>query len=133
MPKRQLSFGLGAMFVFAASLAAVFAADDHDHPHPKHSLKQVMLEANKDKDGEKSLLKKVIGGNASDAEKIKLLDYYISMVESKPKKGEMDSWHNLAGRAVTAAAKVAVGREGAEEELKASTNCKACHSKHKPS
>lgn len=130
MPKRQLSLGLCAMFAFAASLAAVFAADDHDHPHAKHSIKQVMNEANKGKD---SLLQKVTGGNASDAEKIKLLDYYISMVESKPKKGEMDSWHNLAGRAVTAAAKVAVGREGAEEELKASTNCKACHSKHKPS
>jgi hypothetical protein len=33
---------------------------------------------------------------------------------------------------MTAAAKVAVGREGAMVELKTATNCKKCHDAHKP-
>ncbi len=78
------------------------------------------------------LQKKVLSGNASDEDNKKLLDMYISMVESKPPKGEMNSWHNLAGSAALAAANVVVGREGAAEELKTATNCKACYSEHKP-
>ena len=80
------------------------------------------------KDG---LLKKVLAGEANEADKLTLLDNYISLIESTPPKGDMESWHNLAGRAALAAAKVAVGREGATDELKAATNCAACHKAHK--
>lgn len=98
-----------------------------DEKKPKHTIKEVMKVALKG-----DLQKKVLSGNASDEDKKKLLDMYISMVESKPPKGQMNSWHNLAGAAALAAAKVVVGREGAAEELKTATNCKACHSEHKP-
>ena len=57
---------------------------------------------------------------------------YVSLVENDPPKGEKDSWQRLAGGAALAAAKVAVGREGAEAELKAAMNCAACHKQHKP-
>ena len=98
-----------------------------DEKKPKHTIKEVMKNALKG-----DLQKKVLSGNASDEDKKRVLDMYISMVESKPPKGEMNSWHNLAGAAALAAAKVEVGREGAAEELKIATNCKACHSEHKP-
>ena len=76
-------------------------------------------------------LKKVLGGEASQEDKTKLLDLYISMLEGKPKKGDEGSWQRLSGAAALAAAKVAVGREGALDELKKASNCKACHSVHK--
>ena len=94
----------------------------------QHTIKEVMKIAH-GKDS--NLLKKVIQGEASADEKKQLLDLYISLVEGKPSKGDMDSWHTLAGGAALAAAKVVVGREGALKELETATNCKACHSVHK--
>lgn len=117
-----------ALGAFAAAMVAPFAiADDGDEAKPKHTIKEVMKVALKG-----GLQKKVLSGDATDEEKKQLLDMYVSLVESKPPKGEMSSWHNLAGGAALAAAKVVVGREGALDELKAATNCKACHSQHKP-
>lgn len=113
--------------VVAGATLAPFARADEEEAKPKHTIKDVMKEAMKG-----GLLKKVTGGDASAEEKNQLLDLFISMVENKPPKGEMESWHNLAGASALAAAKVVVGREGAVEELKAATNCKACHSEHKP-
>lgn len=94
----------------------------------KYTIKEVMQVAHKDK-----LRDKVIAGDASDEEKKKLLDVYISLVENKPPKGEEDSWQTLSGKAALAAAKVVVGRDGAIAELETSTNCRACHSAHRGS
>ena len=122
MLKTLLSLAVAvALFV---PVVSVFAADEEDGP--KHSIKEVMKEANKG-----GLLKKVTSGEATQDEKLQLLDYYVSLVESKPEKGDMNSWNELAGKSALAAAKVAVGREGATEELKAATNCAACHKIHK--
>jgi len=103
-----------------------FAALTEDEPAPKHTIKESMKIGHKD-----GLLKKILSGEATDEDKKTLLDVYVSMVESKPAKGDMASWHNLAGKAAVAAAKVVVGREGALKELETATNCKACHDVHK--
>lgn len=113
-----------ALVVGAMMLPLAQAAEE---TKPKHTIKDVMKLGHKD-----GLLKKILKGDASEDDKKKLLDLYISMVESKPSRGDINSWHNLAGKATVAAAKVVVGREGAEKELEAATNCKACHSVHKP-
>ncbi len=93
---------------------------------PKHTIKEVMKVGHKD-----GLLKKILDGAGTDEDKQLLLDLYISLVESKPEKGDEDSWYELAGAAAMASAKVVVGREGAIESLKVATNCKACHDVHK--
>ncbi len=108
-------------------LASTQAAPQEEEGKPPHTIKDVMKVALKG-----DLVKKVVAGNASDDEKKQLLDLFVSMVENEPPKGDMQSWHNLAGNAAMAAAKVVVGREGATDELKAATNCKACHTAHKP-
>lgn len=95
-------------------------------PAPKHTISEVMKQAHGAK-----LLNKALDGQASKEEKDQLLDLYISMIDNKPPKGEPDQWTMKSGRAIVAAARVAVGREGAEAELKAATNCKACHDAHK--
>ena len=117
-------------FALVASLlacGALVASADHHEKREKKSIKEVMKLAHKD-----GLLKKVLSGEAEKADKDMLLDLYVDMFESEPPKGEMESWQMLAGRSVLAAAKVAVGREGAEEELKEATNCMECHKAHKP-
>ena len=91
-----------------------------------NSIADVMEKAHKD-----GLLKKVLDGEASDEEKKKLLDLYIDMFESEPPQGDQGEWMMQAGASVLAASKVVVGRDGAMEELKSATNCKACHDKFK--
>lgn len=117
--------GLICLAVLAGTMVAPLAVAEEEGG-PKHSIKEVMKLAHKD-----GLLKKVLGGEASDDDKKMLLDLYVSMLEGKPKKGDMASWQTLAGKSALAAAKVVVGREGALKELEAATNCKACHSVHK--
>ena len=120
------------MLILVVSFCTTLIGDDKDKKSdakkPKHTIKEVMAKALK---GNK-LNKKVLSGEASQKEKLELLNLYISLVESKPPKGDNSSWQKLAGASALAAAKVAVGREGALDELKAATNCKACHSVHKP-
>jgi hypothetical protein len=48
-------------------------------------------------------------------------------VENDAPKGEELQWKMQSGKALLAAAKVVAGREGATDELKEATNCKACH------
>ncbi len=94
-------------------------------PAPK-TIKEVMKIAHKD-----GLMKKIQGGSASDEEKKQLLDLYIDMLEGEPKKGDKAEWKIAAGATVVSAAKVVLGREGALDELKKTTDCMACHSKFK--
>ena len=113
-----------SLFAFCGTVATVvLAADD---AKPKHTIKQVMKVAMKD-----GLCKKVAGGKASQDEKNKLLDVFVSLLENKPKKGDAASWNSKASALVIAAARVATGRKGAEAGLKKAANCGACHKAHK--
>ena len=93
---------------------------------PKYTIKQIMKDALKG-----GLAKKVVGGEATEKEKIQFLDYAISLYENKPKKGEAASWTRLTGDLVTAAAKVAIDPKASTAALGKAVNCKACHNKHK--
>ena len=93
---------------------------------PKYTIKQIMKDALKG-----GLAKKVVGGEATEKEKIQFLDYAISLYENKPKKGEAASWTRLTGNLVTAAAKIAIDPKASTAPLGKAVNCKACHNKHK--
>lgn len=126
---RWVAGGLAASLCLGIMATMTRAQDGEDGAKPKHTIKEVM----KHQKGKDSLFAKVVSGEASDDQKKELLDLYISMLEAKPPKGEMDSWQKLAGASALAAAKVVVGREGAVDELKKSGGaCAACHKAHKP-
>ena len=112
--------------VLCCPIGMVFGFVAFEEGKPKHTTKVVMAKAHKSK-----LLNKVIDGDASAAEKVELLDLYISLAENKPKKGDAASWKEKTSAIVLAASKAVVGREGAGAALKASTNCGACHKAHK--
>ncbi len=105
--------------------SAALAVNNPFAPAAK-SIKEVMKIAHKE-----GLMKKVQGGSASDEEKKQLLDLYIDMMEGEPKKGDKTEWKAAAAATVVSAAKVVLGREGAMEELKKTTDCKSCHDKFK--
>ena len=128
MKFKALAMALACLLGLAATQSIMAADGEGDESKSKHTIKEVMKIGHKD-----GLLKKILGGDATDEDKKQLLDLYISMIESKPEKGDAGSWARLAGRSALAAAKVVTGRDGAIAELKAATNCKACHSVHKPS
>ena len=119
----KLTVALG-MFVGVGTVASWALAEEGD-AKPKHTIKEAM-KLHKDK-----LHEKVISGEASAEEKQLLLDVYISMAESTPKKGDAESWHELTDVLVIAAAKAVVGRDDASDSLKAASNCMACHKLHK--
>lgn len=115
-----LACGL-AMVLGSVSLAAAWKPA----PAPR-SIKEVMKVAHKD-----GLLKKIVDGQGTDEDKKLLLDLYIDMLEGEPAKGDKAAWPMDAGPSVVSAAKVLLGREGAIDELKKATDCKACHSVYK--
>jgi hypothetical protein len=120
--------------VVASSLlyAVSRAAEDAGEAKPKHTIKEVMHGAHVAKEGEKSLRDIVLGGQATPEQKQQLLDFYISLAENKPPRGELAPYRDKTRAIVLAAAKVVVGREGASDELGKATNCAACHKEHKP-
>ena len=94
----------------------------------KKTVKEVMKAGHA---GNASLLKKILGGDASPEEKVKLLDLYIDLVENDPPKGDATEWKMQSGMAMLSAAKVVAGRDGAVDELKKTSDCKSCHDKFK--
>jgi hypothetical protein len=134
---RALHLAGGALFAFLACgliYAGIAAAQDSEdqQPKPMHAIKEVMHGAHVAPEGGKSLRDRVIAGDASPEETHKLLDLYISLAENKPPKGELAEFQKKTRGVILAAAKVAVGREGAGRELARATNCAACHRDHKP-
>lgn len=124
--KRLVALGTASLCL--GVLVSMSLAAGQDEAKPKYTLKDIMKQHKKG-----GLLPKILSGEGTAEDKTALLDMYISMFETKPPKGEMDSWQHLAGASTLAAAKVVVGREGAIDELKKATNCAACHKVHKPS
>jgi len=120
-----------ATLVAVITISAFAIAQDSDEKKkPKHTVKQVMGKTMSPKGAK--LNKKVLSGEATDAEKLELLDAFISLTENDAPSGDQESWEVFTNSAMMAAAKVAVGREGAMAELKNATNCKKCHDAHKP-
>ena len=116
---RRTLVGL-AVILAVAGAALGFAADEK-----KYTVKEVMKAAHGG--GPNSLLAKVKGGKATDAEKAKLVELYASMPAGKAKKGDADEFKKL-GDAMSDAAKAAkTGEDGWKDKLNKATNCKACH------
>jgi hypothetical protein len=115
-------------FVTFALLLCICGAALAGNLAPKKSVKEVMKSAMA---GDSSLIKKVLSGESSVDEQKKLLDLMIDLSENDAPKGEASEWKSLTEKALIASAKVIAGREGSLDELKAATNCKACHDKFK--
>jgi len=125
-------WSLLAVFTVGMIHTVVHAQQEAEEAKPKHAIKEVMQGNHLAPEGGKSLRDRVLAGDASPKEKQQLLDLYISLAENKPPRGELEAFQKKTRAVILAAAKVVVGREGADKELARATNCAACHRDHKP-
>ena len=119
----RVRFLIGSLVAAVVAAGGVLAVNNVAGPK---TVKEVMQIAHKG-----PLHKKILGGSATDEEKKQLLDLYIDMAEGEPKKGDKGEWKVVASAAMASAAKVVLGREGAIDELKKTSDCKSCHDKFK--
>ena len=97
---------------------------------PKHSIKEIMEHGHK---GDTALIRKATTGKASKEELQTLAAYYKEMSELEPPKGDKASWKTKTMALVTASEAMVKGEAGAVDKLKAASNCRACHTAHRPS
>lgn len=137
MSKVPQSAGWAFMALIAVGVAysvvqAQESAPEEKAAKPKHAIEDVMKGAHTAPEGQKSLRDRVLEGNAKPEEQQQLLDFYISLAENEPPKGELAAWKEKTRAVVLSAAKVVVGRKEGAAELKKATDCAACHKEHKP-
>ena len=132
---RTLRFaGWSLLTVIALSLTytAVVMAQEAAEAKPKHAIKEVMHGAHVAPEGGKSLRDTVLEGKATPEQKQQLLDFYVSLAENEPPKGDKEAWEKKTRAVVIGAAMIVVGRENGADALKKATVCAACHKDHKP-
>jgi hypothetical protein len=133
---RMLRFtGWSLLTVMAMSFTytAIARAQGAAEAKPKYAIKEVMKGAHVPaKQGDKSLRDIVLGGKATPEQKQQLLDFYISLAENEPPKGDKEAWAKKTNAVVLGAAMVVVGRENGVDALKKATVCAECHKDHKP-
>jgi hypothetical protein len=88
-------------------------------------FEEIMKKGFKGSKTEPALLKKVLGGSATKAEKAKLKEYISKLASLKPEKGTTESWKGKTTALIKAMEKDDL------KALKEATNCKACHKAHK--
>jgi hypothetical protein len=96
---------------------------------PKFSVKEVMQAIHK---GQDNIGKRVAQGSASKDDIDKLAEYYESLPQNEPPRGDIGSWRDKTSKLVAASKALKAGHPGAAEVYKNAANCKACHNLHKP-
>lgn len=94
--------------------------------------KEFMKKYHKAPQGTDPVMKRAAMGKATPAELKELAAGYKAMTTAKPPRGEMASWKEKTSKAAAAAEALVKGDPDALERFKNATNCKACHSEHKP-
>jgi cytochrome c556 len=114
--------------VCSAALFSTVAADAEKN----NPTKEFMKKYHKAPQGVDNVVKKAILGKATPEELKGLAAGYKAMKTAKPPRGEMASWTEKTTKASAAADALLKGDPGAADRFKEATNCKACHTEHKP-
>ena len=125
--------GLVAAFLGLSLFSAMplFSADEDSvtADKPSYKFEEIMVHGNK---GKESLLAKTLDGSATEKEMKRLIDYFIDLEKHEAPKGDPESWTKKTHELTKAAIYVFAKKDGAVAMLKEASNCKACHSVHKP-
>lgn len=114
--------------VVAAALAGVSIASAGKGEHHE-AFEEIMKKGFK---GKTSLVGKATEGTASDAEIKQLQGMLKQLAGLKPPRGEMASWKEKTAALIKAGDLLAKNGKAGGAALKKASNCKACHSVHKP-
>jgi hypothetical protein len=125
MNSRTLSLLAGAaLCLFSTS---VFA-DSKD----EEIIKDVMKKYHKAPQGQDNVAKKASMGKASPEELKALVEGYEKMAKTHPPKGDEASWKEKNTKLLAAAKALQKGDANGVTLYKEASNCKACHSVHRP-
>jgi len=127
VPKQTMK-NIIKLTVVVAALAGVSIATAGKGEHHE-AFEEIMKKGFK---GKTSLVGKATAGTASDAEIKQLQGMLKQLATLKPPRGEMGSWKEKTAALIKAGDLVAKHDQGAAAALKKASNCKACHSQHKP-
>lgn len=108
------------------TLALAFAEEKES------ATKVFMKKYHKAPQGVDTIAKKATLGKATPQELKELAAGYKAMTTEKPPRGEMASWKEKTAKLAAAGEALAKGAPDAVERFKEASNCKACHSEHKP-
>lgn len=115
------------MVVPALALAVLLgAAPQGDKPK---SIKDAMNSVHK---GKESVVAKAAAGKGSDEDHKRLVDIYEFLAAQKPPMGDEASWKAKTSALIAASKNLVDKKAGAADEFKKASDCKACHSVHKP-
>jgi len=123
---KRTQLTLGAMLATAALLIAGCASYGGK---PKYSTHDIMEQGFK---GKESPAARVGQGQGTQADFALLADLTASLPLNAPPKGDLASWKEKSTALAQAGQALAAGKPGALDQWKAASNCKACHSVHKP-
>ena len=98
-------------------------------PQEFKSIKEAMSTTHK---GKESMVNKIREGKGSDEEHKKALAVWEYISTQKPPQGDEASWKAKTTALIAAAKELVEKKPGALEKVKATSDCKACHSIHKP-
>ncbi len=96
------------------------------------ATKKFMKSLHKAPKGVDPVCKKAQEGRATADELARLVDGYKAMTTVKAPKGDDASWKEKTAKVFAAAQSLQKGEAGAAAKYKEASNCKACHSAHKP-
>ncbi len=117
---------VGALILGAVAIAE--EKEKHEKGDKGEVIESVMKKSMK---GDNSLIKKVIRGAATDAEKKQLLDYVKQLDGTKPPVGDKADWDQRIKELIKASEDVVAKKDGAIADLKQAADCKGCHKAHK--
>ena len=121
-----LKLGAAALLTVVFAGMTVLGAGDEK---PKYDIEAIMDKAHGEKNDK--ILRKVLDGKATDAEKKELLELYTELGKNKPPKGSDNSWKDKTKALVAASQEVVDGKGTGVANLKKASNCGACHKVHK--
>lgn len=110
-----------ALAVFSS--ASVFASE---------VIEDAMKKYHKAPKGQDPVCKVVANGQGSTAQIAELLTAYQAMCKENPPRGDKEAWVKKCQAVIASLKKIQGGDAAGAEEFKKATNCKACHSEHKP-
>jgi hypothetical protein len=118
--RRLICIVLGVTAGFAGDLFKDLQGAD---AKPK-AIKQIMK-------AQKGPIDKVRKGNATAADKKKLLELYTDLGKNKPPVGDADNWKTLTENLVSASQDLVDGKDGAKGEFLKAVDCNTCHQAHR--
>ena len=127
-----MNFRTLSLLAGAALSVALFSPNTFAASKDEEIIKEVMKKYHKAPQGQDTVAKKASMGKASPEEIKQLVEAYTKLTKAKPSKGDNASWTEKSSKLLAATKALEKGDANGVNLYKEASNCKACHSVHRP-